>query len=194
VWPSSVSSNIHVALELTPATDPVAGVVKLPVGDAVADAVLSVHILRRLSEPAVMNLWTAGGVADAVDPLLEGRKEGVISVPGRTEGDQEIELQSVASSGFGRQLCKRSMAGSLLLKVRTETRPSLDAQANIAPSSCGAHATELTGRELPSIRVVVLRSSVYVPLALCKLCSLMVVHFPAAPPAPAGVLSFQIKT
>jgi hypothetical protein len=84
-----------VALELTPATDPVTGVVKLPVGDAAADAVLSVQILRRLSEPAEMNLWTAGGVADAVDPLLEGRKEGVMSVPGRTEGDQEIELQPV---------------------------------------------------------------------------------------------------
>jgi hypothetical protein len=140
VWPSSVSSNIHVALELAPATDPVAGVVKLPVGDAAADAVLSVQILRRLSEPAVMNLWTAGGVADAVDPLLEGRKEGVISVPGRTEGDQEIELQPVAwavnrdashvpSSGFWTSIVQK-------IDGRKPTFESKDGNSSVTGCAC----------------------------------------------------------
>jgi len=32
----------------------------------------------------------------------------------------------------------------ILLKVRTETRPSLDPHASMAPSSCGDHAIELT--------------------------------------------------
>jgi hypothetical protein len=140
VWPSRVSSNIQVALELAPVTDPVAGVLKLPAGDAAADAVLSVQILRRLSEPAVINRWTAGGVPDAVEPLLEGRKEGVISVPGRTEGDQEIELQPVAwavnrdashvpSSSFGRQLCEVSMEGK-------PTFESKDGNSTIARCAC----------------------------------------------------------
>ena len=34
----------------------------------------------------------------------------------------------------------------VLLKVRTEMVPSEDAQARMAPSSCGAHDTEFTGK------------------------------------------------
>ena len=48
---------------------------------------------------------------------------------------------------YVRQAVQRfKMWTNALLKVRTEMVPSEDAQARMAPSSCGSHDTEFTGK------------------------------------------------
>ena len=63
--------------------------------------------------------------------------------------------------------------GDALLKVSTEMVPSEDAQARIAPSSCGAQETEFTD-------------------ALCRVCSLIFAH--PAGVGPCAGCSFQMMT
>lgn len=68
---------------------------------------------------------------------------------------------------------RRSKEGDALLKVSTEMVPSEDAQARIAPSSCGAQETELTD-------------------ALWRVCSLIFAQ--PAGVGPCAGCSFQMMT
>lgn len=79
---------------------------------------------------------------------------GVMRLPGGAAGAHETALQPMACPGkmsashwsssvlYERYVERK--AQDTLLKVKTESFPSDDAQARMAPSSCGAHETELT--------------------------------------------------
>jgi hypothetical protein len=91
----------------------------------------------------------------------------------------------------------------LLLNWRTETFPSLDAHARIAPSSYGAQAIELTMNPTKDQRNPTWETWACVPLALCPACSLIFSHsagcpcpalpapYPTPPPTDAGSFSFH---
>ena len=80
-----------------------------------------------------------------------------------------------------------------LLNVKTETLPSEDAHAKIAPSSWGAQDTELTERDdidkKPFRKKTIGEDG---PEAVCRVCSLILIQPPDTFPCPC--CSFQIKT
>ena len=76
------------------------------------------------------------------------------------------------------------------LNVRTEILPSEEAQARMAPSSWGAHDTELTGIIMFHVKGIAwVKEAQDVPDAVCSECSLIFAH-----PALAGCCSFQMIT
>ena len=133
-WPSSTSSSTHAWVS---SENP--------------------QILTMLSHPALANRFTGGARRP---PAL-----GASSEPARAAGAHDTALHPIACASntsaphwpSSRFVCVRVRFGggdgegettTVPLKVRTEILPSEEAQASIAPSSCGAHDTELTKPEL----------------------------------------------
>jgi hypothetical protein len=122
VWPSRTSSSTHAC-----------------------ESSRKPHILTKLSQPALANRFTPCGVACC----------GVMRDPGSTAGAQETALHPMAcplkmsapqvpSSESQSIRISPASVYYTLLKVKTESFPSDEAQATIAPSSCGAQETEFT--------------------------------------------------
>jgi len=117
-WPASVSSSVQ-----------------LPKPSACD------QILTRPSQPPLANRRTAPPAAAAAFGPACGCCCGWTRAPGGVAGAHETALQPI--------LCPSNMAASHVpssLNCRTEILPSDEAQARMAPSSCGAQEIELTGR------------------------------------------------
>ena len=141
VWPSSTSSSTHACVS---SENP--------------------QILTMLSHPALANRFTGG---ERAPPVLDTAS----SEPARAAGAHETALHPMAwasntsaphwpSSGhfqFSPSWKKKEQfhSGVAPLKVRTEILPSEEAQARMAPSSWGAHDTELTGTTVPRVKEMV---------------------------------------